>query len=311
MPARGISYDLINRIIYLSVPRDLDPEDLARLEAACGGAESIEYATGYQAIDWLGPDHRRDADTSRVVIRFEAKNMVIDSNRIITRKLKDHTISISLAELAKSFRHTYAFNGPALALAPGPGNTSYVLANHSAPISFRGDPVLIRLCEQLLDPSMTTRRDTAQALLDFVTKAIRYTHHGDLEIFMRPVDVLLAGEADCSGKVILYGSLLEQVNIPYLLVYLDGHITVGVEGHFPKSNNMFFEHNGRSYTLAETTAESFVIGKSDLVEPMKTWDFRYLQRPGTMSKLFDVWRSDSLEFAEMVDLEGYRAPAVR
>lgn len=309
---RSAGYDPVNRLAYFSVPRHLSPEDQLQLESICADPTQIEYAEGYQAIEWLGPNLERDADTSRVVMRFPAKEMVLDSSTVITRKIRRQTVDMSLAELAKSFRHGYAYNAPALALAPGAGDVSYVIANHAAPISYYGDPILQRFVHRLLSRrSPRTREDSIQILLNFVTESISYTHHGDLEIFMRPVDVLMAGEADCSGKVILFGSMLNQIHVPFLLVYLDGHITVGVQGDFPKSNGMFFLHEDQTYTLAETTAEGFVIGKSELIEPMKTWHYKYLQKPGFNNKLYDLWKNDSLEFAERVDLAGYRAPAVK
>lgn len=304
-------YDPVNKLVYFSIPKSLSQDSSSALSKISSEPEKIEFATGYEAINWLGPDLERDRDTSRMIIRFPAETMVLDSSTILQRTLGKRKISVSLAELAASFRHKFAYNSPALALAPGPGDISYVIANHAAPMSDVGDPILEKFIEGLLSEKQKTQTDTAQVLLDFVTKSIKYTHHGDLEIFMRPIDVLLAGEADCSGKVILYGSLLNQVNIPFLLVYLDGHITIGVGGKFSKNNGMFFLHEGDTYTLAETTAEGFEIGKSELIEPMETWHYKFLQKPGKTEKLFDLWRNDSLEFADRVDLAGYRAPAVR
>lgn len=304
-------YDPVNKLVYLSIPKALSQDTLGSLSSISSAPEQIEFATGYQAINWLGPDLERDRDTSRMIIRFPAETMILDSTTVLRRKLGKREISVSLAELASSFRHKFAYNSPALALAPGPGDISYVIANHAAPMSDVGDPILEKFIDELLSTKQKNQTDTAQALLDFVTKSITYTHHGDLEIFMRPIDVLLAGEADCSGKVILYGSLLNQVDIPFLLVYLDGHITIGVQGKFSKNNGMFFLHEGDTYTLAETTAEGFEIGESELIEPMETWHYKFLQKPGKTAKLYDLWRNDSLEFADRVDLAGYRAPAVR
>lgn len=304
-------YDPVNKLVYLSIPNELAKKDQGALAGICSTPEKIEFATGYQAVQWLGPDLERDRDTSRMIIRLPAEYMILDSAAVLRRKLGKQEITVSLAELAESYRHRYAYNSPALALAPGPGDISYVIANHAAPMSDVGDPILERFIDNLLSTKQKTQLDTAQALLDFVTQSIRYTHHGDLEIFMRPIDVLLAGEADCSGKVILYGSLLNQVDIPFLLVYLDGHITIGVEGKFSKNNGMFFIHEGETYTLAETTAEGFEIGQSELMEPMETWHYKFLQKPGRTEKLYDLWKNDSLEFADRVDLAGYRAPAVK
>lgn len=305
-----MGYDPINRVLYLSIPRQRQRDSLF-LSAICTDPRFLEVAQGYDVIDWLGPDIDRDRDTSRVVLRYPAEYMNLDSSTEIHRRIGGKEVRFTLAELTASFKHHYAYNSPALALAPGPGDVSYVIANHAAPMSTSQDPILKRYLTQLIPDPLPTQEDTAQVLLNLVSRDIKYTHHGDLEIFMRPIDVLLAGEADCSGKVILYGSLLNQVNIPFLLVYLDGHITLGVAGDFSKDNGMFFLHEGQQYTLAETTAEGFVIGLSELIEPMESWQYKFLQKPGNQTKLFDLWKSDSLEFADQVDLAGYRAPAIQ
>ena len=307
---KGMGYDPVNRLLYLSIPRRLE-SDSDFLHAICTDTTLLEVAQGYEVVDWLGPNVERDRDTSRVILRYPAEYMRLDSTTEISRKLGGKEVRLTLAELAASFKHRYAYNSPALALAPGPGDISYVIANHAAPMSDQDDPILARYIKKLIPDSLPTMEDSAQVMLNLVSKDIKYTHHGDLEIFMRPIDVLLAGEADCSGKVILYGSLLTQVDIPFLLVYLDGHITIGVAGDFPKDNGMFFLHEGNNFTIAETTAEGFVIGSSELIEPMETWHYKFLQKPGKNTKLFDLWRNDSLEFADRVDLAGYRAPAVK
>lgn len=310
LEVESLGYTVMDRMVYLGVDKGM-AADSAVFARICTDPSQIEIAKGYQLVDWLGPDPDRDADTSRLAFRFPIQLLRLDSTRRLLRQYPDVEFTLSLGELSRCFRLRYAYHAPALALAPGPAGRSYIIANHAAPISRPGDPVLQRFVERLLPAALPTREDSAQALLDFVTTDIHYTHHGDLEIFMRPSDVLLSGKADCSGKVILYASLLEQIDLPYLLVYLEGHIAVAVAGDFPEDNDMHFDHEGTRYTLAETTAEGFRIGESELMDKMNTWDYRYLQRPGKTAKLFDLWRNDSLEFAVRAELSNYRAPLVK
>jgi len=79
----------------------------------------------------------------------------------------------------------------------------------------------------------------AQRLLDFVTEELDYDPSdaiSGIEVLKRPNEVLMTKSSDCSGKVILYASLLEQTNIDYRLVYFDGHIAVAVEGEYGNRN---------------------------------------------------------------------------
>jgi hypothetical protein len=78
-----------------------------------------------------------------------------------------------------------------------------------------------------------------------------------------PIKTLLSREGDCSEKTITYSSLLEQAGIPHVLIYMEGHIAVGVEGNFSSRNGYSFTlPNGKTYHYAETTCEGFQIGRS-------------------------------------------------
>ena len=80
----------------------------------------------------------------------------------------------------------------------------------------------------------------------------------------KPNEVLMTRGSDCSGKVILYSSLLEQTEVDHRLIYADGHITVAVEGNYGDWNNMNFNIGDKVYSIAETTAKGFIIGSSRL-----------------------------------------------
>ena len=82
--------------------------------------------------------------------------------------------------------------------------------------------------------------------------------------------------SDCSGKIILYASLLEQTNTDYRLIYMDDHIAVAVEGDYSDRNELDFNLGDKTYSIAETTANGFQIGASML--NMNIADIKYIQK---------------------------------
>lgn len=140
-----------------------------------------------------------------------------------------------------------------------------IVSNHVPLIAKPGEPSLLRLVRKLTKGSVRSEAK-AQQLLRFVNTQIRYSEddaNSEVEKLQRPNEVLMTGEADCSGKVILYASLLEQAGIDYLVVYMEGHIAIAVKGNFPDHNGMSFSYNGTTYHLVETTVkDGFHIGST-------------------------------------------------
>ena len=191
------------------------------------------------------------------------------------------------------------FNGPVIAQTNDldPHGRNYTVANHCATIALGGEPSFHRLAHQIVD-STSRPAEQAQQLLDFVTWQIDYTGDGGMEIFRRPTEVLLSQLADCSGKTVLYASLLEQIDYPYLLVYFPLHIALALPGDFSSKNGMHFEHEGETYFFAETTSKGFLIGLSYFSPPLSEENIDFIQYPGRATRLYDVTNQDSLEFVK-------------
>lgn len=283
--------DRVNEKLYFSM--SLEEKDLSKI---CIDTTQIEYGKRINGISYLPPAQLKDS--TRTIFRFPYDQLWIDSTVNVNCSLGKYTYSLSLFELRDLAKAHTLYNSPALCLWETESQQQASIANHSAPIAKPNEPSLMRLLPQIVADSVS-QEVHAQALLDFVSEEITYQFHGAYEIFMKPHEVLLSGRSDCSGKVVLYASLLEQVEIPYLLVYLDNHICVAVAGDFPTQNDMFFEHEGKRYFIAETTVEHFQIGKTRLHEPITEDRFVFLQKPGYQTKLYDVARSDSLDFVMM------------
>lgn len=156
------------------------------------------------------------------------------------------------------------------------------MANHGAFVARGNEPSLLRLTNKITGEEKDKQR-IAQLLLDFVTGGIKFNSdeaYGGYEIMKRPNEVLLSGNADCSGMTVLYASLLEQAGIDYRLVYFTGHIAVGVAGEFRNDNGLEMKIEGKKYSLAETTVNGFIIGNTRLLKNDITSEIRYVQKPG-------------------------------
>ena len=150
-----------------------------------------------------------------------------------------------------------------------------------------------------LTKNESTDEGKTQKLLDFVTEELKYDYsdaNSSAEVLKRPNEVLMTGGSDCSGKVILYASLLEQTDVDYRLVYINGHITVAVEGNYGNRNGLSFNIGDTTYSIAETTAKGFQTGRSRLSRNLEIEDIKYIQRPGKDSKIYDAKTGKPLPF---------------
>ena len=156
------------------------------------------------------------------------------------------------------------------------------VSNHGAFVAKPGEPSLTRLATEITR-GRSSREERLQAILDFVTKEVQYNEAeaiADYETLKRPNEVLFTQKSDCSGKTILFASLLEQLHEPYYLVYLPRHIAVLVKkGQFADPNGYSVIIRGETYVLAECTTPGFKIGKTHLKRPFRVSKIDIVQRP--------------------------------
>lgn len=295
LPVRVEKYRAKAKILYLSLPGEIpDKQPLMRFVK---DTSLIQFAREDSSGVFLDPFYF--SSNERTYFSIPATSLEIDERIGIRTEVGKHLYEASIAELAAVFSGEMMFNGPALATTNDKNyqGQSYVVGNHCATISPKGEPSLRRLAARIID-STASRETQAQQLLDFVTREISYTGDAGMEVFRRPTEVLLSKTADCSGKTVLYASLLEQIDYPYLLVYFPRHIALAIPGDFPTKNGMHFEHEGQTYYFAETTFKGFWIGLSYFSPPLREERIKYLQYPGKETRLYDVVNRDSLEFAK-------------
>jgi hypothetical protein len=166
------------------------------------------------------------------------------------------------------------------------GGREVVFSNHGAFVAVRGEPSLKRLANALvagLPRGPEGRELRVQRLLDFVTTEIAYDpteSAAGVEVLRRPNEILMTRRGDCSNKSILFASLLDQIEEPYLFAYMPGHIAVAVpRGHFGAYNGLTLVWEKQPWVLAETTAAKFRIGVDRLIDETLFHRCEYLQYP--------------------------------
>ena len=232
------------------------------------------------------------------VFRLPEQNFRVDLERVLEFNFGGGiTYSINMPEMTNFLDNASIYGGDRRFQVGGSERELIVTANHGIYVARPEEPSLTRIVEQITRYS-STREHQAQRLLNFVTRDIRYNDSEALasfETMKRPNEVLWTGESDCSGKAILYASLLEQAGIDYRLVYLPEHIAVGVEGDFTDLNELSFASDGKIFHIAEPTAPEFIIGLSWPADYGRE-DIQFIQRPGENSQIINFRTGEAAGF---------------
>lgn len=304
-------YDLDEGMVYFSIPvNKYNKQDLQRLSKNPGaitwGQTSATTQDGkpqvrkYEgSVLYLGNYGFRKP--GNYILRFPAADFRVNPSIQISIPYKSAAYTFSLKEL-ENFAENRSIYGGSLRVNLGRNSTGAieVVHNHGAFVAKKGEPSLERLVNSLV-PSPISNEHTAQQLLDFVTREVKYDQSevtGGTEVLKRPNEVLMTRGSDCSGKVILYASLLEQAGVDYKLVYYDNHLSVAVEWRYGSPNGLGLEIDGKHFSIAETTSETgFRIGASRVSNiDLSYQSMQYIQKPGEGSKLYNIRTGKAVEF---------------
>jgi transglutaminase-like putative cysteine protease len=268
-------YDLDEKALYFVInKRDFDSTTtLSRITIDPGNAEF-----GFEQNEKVFLGAYTLQSTSRFLFRIPRNDFRADTSVIVKVILDEAEYNITAFELADFAENISVYGGETDAET----SKQKYMANHGAFVSKGVEPSLRRLCNKITSGESKPER-IAQMLLDFVTHNIQFNADeagGGYEIMKRPNEVLLSGNADCSGMTVLYASLLEQFAIDYRLLYFEGHIAVGVEGKFSSENGLSAKIDDEVFYMAETTARGFLIGKTRLLKSSFSGELKYTQKPG-------------------------------
>lgn len=209
-------------------------------------------------------------------------NIYFPADRKISIEFEYYKFQTTLESIALLIKNSGIYGGKLRVSRVPDGLDRPAFLNHGALVAYSGDVFLGDLVKQIVDGDQDVSART-QSLLNFVTRFIRYDErefYFGREFLQRYTETLVAREGDCSNKVILFASMLEQLDTPYLLAYSKNHIFVAVEeGTFSNLNGYGFKFGGKTWTPAETTAAGFIIGKTKVTRSEFLTEIRYIQEP--------------------------------
>jgi transglutaminase-like putative cysteine protease len=296
-PVRLVTYELSEHKLYFAFSKNV-PDKKAILAKLTSNPDAIEEAPCQTGYCQFGPV-KGDVDTTWLV-RFPVKNLKVNKELVLSTPLKQRTYLLPITDLVAAHRDEVCYHTEEYIQVRRYFGTNQNCYNQAAYVSKAGDPSLTRLVKTLTK-NIPSKEQQAQVLLDLVSGEIDYSYldwYAQSEVMKRAHEVLMTGSADCSGKSILYASLLEQCGIPYALCYLPGHLSVAVKGNFPAQNKMSVNLKDEAYYFAETTAEGFKIGLTELQKPYGARDILFYQIPGKDKFARDYKTGVSLEMSD-------------
>ncbi len=282
-------YDIDEEKLYFSLPERF--YDAKTLDTLSKNKDRIEFATkdGKFTADQLKLGDLILTKPGNYFFRFPADDFKVNRNNRIRNKLGNYEYTQTLQELSDFIENKSIYGGSVLAVvSKNRDGVRNVIANHGAYVA-KKEKSLGRLVNSILGKDKLPNEEISQRLLDFVTNDIKYLESDadtEVEVLKRANEVLMTGGSDCTGKVILYASLLEQTKVNYRLAYFPEHISVAVEGNYLDENGYSFNIGNNKFSIAETTTKGFVIGRSTLNVPLTLERMDYFQKPGIDSKIY-------------------------
>lgn len=233
-------------------------------------------------------------DTGKVFFKMPLCNFKVDSTKVIETPYKDLKYRITLPQILDFTYLRSTLGGGAIAIT----EDQHHFMNHGSVVAKANEPSLHDFVSQLTKQFKTTE-EKAQALLDFVTNEIEYNQKeadNGYETIKRPDEVMFTKNSDCSGKAILYASLLQQLNVKWCLFYFKNHVCVGVAGKYDQANPHKFKLDNTEYYLAEITDPHAKIGKDSWNGEMNETNLEYYQVSNQGSDVFSYKTNKKLSF---------------
>ena len=292
-------WDISAKIIFFSVPQSVNNLEsrISNFTIDPSKRQDSKFSSGRNTI--LGKSMARTKEKYHI-FAIDESNFRILKDKFISIKFDLLDYSIQAGQLAMVFRNHYIYGGSLRVRKTPEGIEQPKFLNHGAMVSMPGEPAIEKLCLDLIFRA-TSNEEKYQKLLDFVTNWIAYDEsqfYFGIEFLQRANETIIGKIGDCSNKVILYASMLEQINLPYLLIYSANHITVAVpKGSFRNSNGYEFSYRASDWTIAETTTKNFNIGVTKVVQDSILTNFNYVQNPREKNRLYDYPKNRLIMFS--------------
>ncbi|MBP6660701.1 MAG: transglutaminase domain-containing protein [Chitinophagales bacterium] len=243
------------------------------------------------------PNETKSQSDTKIFFEMNVINLKIDTSKVIETKYNNATYHITIPQMVDFVTMKSNLRGGAFAVTPN-GQT---MISHGVAVAIKGEPSLSDLVNQLTDKTKSVEVN-AQNLLDFVTNEIEYSNAEATsggETIKRPDEILFTRNSDCSGKTILYASLLQQLNCKWCILYYDKHVCVGIAGNFKTKNTSKISIDGIDYYIAETTAPNAIIGEDYWKGKLSADYLEFYQIPANSADIIDYQTKKPLEFLKM------------
>jgi hypothetical protein len=247
------------------------------------------------------PLEEKLAPTASVTFEMFTRNLKIDISKFILTQYQGAVYRITLPQIIDFVTMKSNLRGGAFAITPN----KEVMISHGVAVSKKGEPSLTDLVRQLTQLNQPTEVK-AQQLLSFVANQIEYNEEeavSGTETIKRPDEILFTRNSDCSGKTILYASLLQQINCKWCILYYDRHVCIGVAGNFKPMNTASVELKGVTYYIAETTAPNAVVGENVWGDKMIPSAVKFYQIPEDGPEVMDYISGEPLAFIKRTATE--------
>lgn len=281
-------WDLDSKKVYFSIPEGIDPKSNiygAVLQKPTLRNEA-KLANGNLTIDGM---HITRTKEKYHLFSVNYKDIYFDPDRIISLDFGDKKYSVNLRKLALFLRNDSIYGGFFRVSKVPSGIEKPDFLNHGALVTQKGESSLTEFVEQIVIGKIS-REEKIQSTLDFITEKITYDQkefYFGREFLQRFTETLIAREGDCSNKSILFASMLEQLDVEYLLVYSKNHIYVAVEKqNFSNENGYAFNYKNKTWIPAETTTRTFKIGKTVVDKPELIRGIKYIQEPRLKNEIY-------------------------
>ncbi len=278
-----------NKEVYFSCPKDKLTDAISKLAIH---KDSVTVAKQEGPEQVLGDVVYRNK--TRSLFMLHTNNFKIDTTKVLQTRYGNATYKITIPQMLDFITMKSNLRGGAFAVI---GKDKYMIS-HGVAVSKKGEPSLTDLTNQLINKTLS-KEANAQLLLNFVSNQIEYNDREAMsgrETIKRPDEILFTRNSDCSGKTILYASLLQQINIPWCLLYYKKHICVGVAGNFKPVQSSKITIRGTTYYIAETTTPGAVIGENVWGDRLKVEDLEYYHIPERGDTIYSYMTDKPLEF---------------
>lgn len=296
-------YLLDKQELFFSLPENLNLQD--EIRSFVIDPAKIELAKEDGDRLRLGTYSLLKTPAKAQFFKTAVENIKIDPNLELKFSFQRGVYNLSLRELVDFIQNRNMYGGRMRADTNLKRNgLPLVFYNHGAFVSIPDEVSLKRFADELLKDipadSEGAREKRIQRLTDFVAEEIPYNDAEALstsETLKRPNEVLMTRKADCSNKVILLASLLEQIGEDYLLLYCPSHITVAVpQGKFSMDNRLTFAWEDKNWVIAESTLKGFQIGKTRVMDEEILQQIEYAQRPREKNFIYNTSTKEPLSF---------------